>query len=326
MRRPRLSPARRIIRVRMAMGGTGSQLVPIASSERMAPSRVHEGAVSNRASSVIRRLDPSGDSTAMSYSQPGTRPTSRVARALHGSCADPPEEGRDGARRSEAAGRGPGRPSAEGGGRLSGEVLRRQLEPFDTGSVVRGNDPTWRTAGRLNQGRGRRRGGWSRDCAGRDRWSTADQTERREPRSSGPDLAHLDPGSQCYGWARSIGGGRMQFLVLGPLEVREGQQLVPLGSGRQLSLLGVLLLHPNETVSVDRLVDELWGEPTCASSQAGAGLRVRVAEAAGGRPCADQAARVPRSGRAVGARLARVRAARRPGTLRASPRSGPAPS
>jgi class 3 adenylate cyclase/DNA-binding SARP family transcriptional activator/DNA-binding CsgD family transcriptional regulator len=52
----------------------------------------------------------------------------------------------------------------------------------------------------------------------------------------------------------------MQFLVLGPLEVREDQQLVPLGSGRQRSLLGVLLLHPNETVSVDRLVDELWGE------------------------------------------------------------------
>jgi class 3 adenylate cyclase/DNA-binding SARP family transcriptional activator/DNA-binding CsgD family transcriptional regulator/tetratricopeptide (TPR) repeat protein len=70
----------------------------------------------------------------------------------------------------------------------------------------------------------------------------------------------LDPGSQCYGWARSVGGGRMQFLVLGPLEVREDQQLVPLGSGRQRSLLGVLLLHPNETVSVDRLVDELWGE------------------------------------------------------------------
>ncbi len=28
----------------------------------------------------------------------------------------------------------------------------------------------------------------------------------------------------------------------------------------QRSLLGVLLLHANETVSVDRLVDELWGE------------------------------------------------------------------
>jgi class 3 adenylate cyclase/DNA-binding SARP family transcriptional activator/DNA-binding CsgD family transcriptional regulator len=52
----------------------------------------------------------------------------------------------------------------------------------------------------------------------------------------------------------------MRFLVLGPLEVRQGQQLVSFGSGRERSLLGVLLLHPNETVSVDRLVDELWGE------------------------------------------------------------------
>jgi DNA-binding SARP family transcriptional activator/DNA-binding CsgD family transcriptional regulator len=52
----------------------------------------------------------------------------------------------------------------------------------------------------------------------------------------------------------------MQFLVLGPLEVREGERLVPLGSGRDRSLLGVLLLHPNEPVSIDRLVDELWGE------------------------------------------------------------------
>jgi DNA-binding winged helix-turn-helix (wHTH) protein len=31
-------------------------------------------------------------------------------------------------------------------------------------------------------------------------------------------------------------------------------------------LLGVLLLHANETVSVDRLVDELWGEPGLIST------------------------------------------------------------
>jgi DNA-binding SARP family transcriptional activator/DNA-binding CsgD family transcriptional regulator len=52
----------------------------------------------------------------------------------------------------------------------------------------------------------------------------------------------------------------MEFRVLGPLEAREGGRIVPLGGGRQRSLLGILLLHPNETVSVDRLVDELWGE------------------------------------------------------------------
>jgi DNA-binding SARP family transcriptional activator/DNA-binding CsgD family transcriptional regulator/tetratricopeptide (TPR) repeat protein len=52
----------------------------------------------------------------------------------------------------------------------------------------------------------------------------------------------------------------MEFRMLGPLEVREGGRMVPLGGGRQRSLLGVLLLHANETVSVDRLIDELWGE------------------------------------------------------------------
>jgi DNA-binding SARP family transcriptional activator/DNA-binding CsgD family transcriptional regulator len=52
----------------------------------------------------------------------------------------------------------------------------------------------------------------------------------------------------------------MEFRVLGPLEVHDSGRVVSLGAGKQRSLLGVLLLHPNETVSVDRLVDELWGE------------------------------------------------------------------
>lgn len=43
--------------------------------------------------------------------------------------------------------------------------------------------------------------------------------------------------------------------------------MLPLGAGRQRALLAVLLLHANEDVSTDRLVDELWGErppPTAA--------------------------------------------------------------
>ena len=52
----------------------------------------------------------------------------------------------------------------------------------------------------------------------------------------------------------------MEFRVLGPLEARDSGRVVPLGAGKQRSLLGVLLLHANEAVSVDRLVDELWGE------------------------------------------------------------------
>ncbi len=52
----------------------------------------------------------------------------------------------------------------------------------------------------------------------------------------------------------------MEFRILGPLEVVDGQQTVRLGAAKQRALLGVLLLHANETVSSARLVDELWGE------------------------------------------------------------------
>jgi DNA-binding SARP family transcriptional activator len=49
------------------------------------------------------------------------------------------------------------------------------------------------------------------------------------------------------------------FAILGPLEVRGGGELLELGT-RQQSLLGTLLLSANKVVSVDRLIDELWGD------------------------------------------------------------------
>lgn len=51
----------------------------------------------------------------------------------------------------------------------------------------------------------------------------------------------------------------MEFRILGPVEVVDDGRMLRLGSGRQLALVAVLLLHANEAVSVDRLVDELWG-------------------------------------------------------------------
>ena len=51
----------------------------------------------------------------------------------------------------------------------------------------------------------------------------------------------------------------MEFLILGPIEVRNGSGRVAV-SGRPLAVLAVLLLHPNEPVSVDRLALALWGE------------------------------------------------------------------
>ncbi len=64
-----------------------------------------------------------------------------------------------------------------------------------------------------------------------------------------------------------VGGGGMEFLILGPLEVHEGEKTVRLGAAKQRALLGVLLLHANETVSMARLVDELWGERPPATAE-----------------------------------------------------------
>ena len=51
----------------------------------------------------------------------------------------------------------------------------------------------------------------------------------------------------------------MRFSVLGPLEVSRDEQPVPLGGPKPRALLGVLLLHPNEVVARERLIDALWG-------------------------------------------------------------------
>ncbi len=54
----------------------------------------------------------------------------------------------------------------------------------------------------------------------------------------------------------------MDYGILGPLEVRTRDAAVPLRGARQRELLAVLLLHANEIVSSDRLIDDLWeGDP-----------------------------------------------------------------
>jgi DNA-binding SARP family transcriptional activator len=61
----------------------------------------------------------------------------------------------------------------------------------------------------------------------------------------------------------------VEFRILGPLEVADGERRVALGSSRQRTLLALLLTHANEVVSVDRLIDELWGsEPPNGASNA----------------------------------------------------------
>jgi DNA-binding SARP family transcriptional activator len=60
--------------------------------------------------------------------------------------------------------------------------------------------------------------------------------------------------------------GRMEFRILGPLEVADGSRSVPLDAPKQRALLGLLLLHPKEVVSSERVIDELWGERAPATA------------------------------------------------------------
>ena len=59
------------------------------------------------------------------------------------------------------------------------------------------------------------------------------------------------------------------FRVLGPLEVWREGELVAIPAPKQRALLGLLLLHANEPVHREELIDQLWGEkapPTARAS------------------------------------------------------------
>ena len=53
----------------------------------------------------------------------------------------------------------------------------------------------------------------------------------------------------------------MEFRVLGPFEVVDEELgIVPLGAAKERALLALLVLHADEVVSSERMIDELWGE------------------------------------------------------------------
>src|SRR6266540_3377960 len=58
----------------------------------------------------------------------------------------------------------------------------------------------------------------------------------------------------------------MLYRVLGPLEVRDGEESLPLAGAKQRALLALLLLHANRVLSRDRLIDELWGDQPPATA------------------------------------------------------------
>jgi DNA-binding SARP family transcriptional activator/pimeloyl-ACP methyl ester carboxylesterase len=59
----------------------------------------------------------------------------------------------------------------------------------------------------------------------------------------------------------------MEFLLLGPLEVRDGDGPAKVGGAKQRALLALLLLDLGRVVAAERLIDELWGERAPASAR-----------------------------------------------------------
>jgi DNA-binding SARP family transcriptional activator len=53
---------------------------------------------------------------------------------------------------------------------------------------------------------------------------------------------------------------RIDFLILGPLEARRDGRPLKLGSIKHRMLLAKLLLHANQVISTDELIDTVWGE------------------------------------------------------------------
>lgn len=79
----------------------------------------------------------------------------------------------------------------------------------------------------------------------------------------------------------------LQYRMLGPLELRTADHVLPLGGRRQQTLLAALLLNTGTTVPFDRLVADLWDDPPRTAHRqvvnAAAAVR-RVVEHGGGGP------------------------------------------
>jgi hypothetical protein len=91
---------------------------------------------------------------------------------------------------------------------------------------------------------------------------------REAATSSGGAAADAATGAATLVRLGSCGGQRMEFRLLGPLEVSDGDRRIEIGRGRRRSLLALLLMRPNEVVSAERLIDELWGErPTATATK-----------------------------------------------------------
>ena len=68
----------------------------------------------------------------------------------------------------------------------------------------------------------------------------------------------------------------MEFSVLGPLEVAVGGQSLSVAGARARAVLALLVVHANQVVPSDRLIEELW--PGHPADKATDSLQVRLSE------------------------------------------------
>ena len=52
----------------------------------------------------------------------------------------------------------------------------------------------------------------------------------------------------------------MRFRLLGPLEIRAGEEWRGIGAPKWRSVLATLLIHPGQIVPADVLINEVWGD------------------------------------------------------------------
>ena len=59
---------------------------------------------------------------------------------------------------------------------------------------------------------------------------------------------------------RRVSRGQLQFRTLGPVAVEAGTTSLPIGGPKQRAVLAHLVIHANELVPTETLIDETWGE------------------------------------------------------------------
>ena len=105
------------------------------------------------------------------------------------------------------------------------------------------------------------------------------------PPSSGSQTAHSPPTNRPLTAfvsrpGRCYKAHVLEFRILGPVEVWDGEKAVALGGQRQRAVLALLAIHVGEVVPSERLITYLWGEsppPTAATSLQNAVSQLRKA-------------------------------------------------